>query len=536
MRNKTVRRGAALISVAAAAAGIAACVGDSTTVVGVPEDGGSIDATTSDSPNATGDGATNGSDAGTTDGASTDGGNGGADANDGAPPPATGTPIWIDTAASTLQAFATDVAIDAAGNVVVVGIYGSVTIDLGNGKTLPTSAAAGFVAKFDAKGVCQWAIPVTDATAAPGITAVAIDPKTGDIAFSASFQGTVQVGSGTSKTTAGQNDILIVKLASNGTEKYVKAYGGPNDDRALDLVMDGTGRVIFGGSIVRTGATDISFDGKLSDPSMTTAQQGYIVQLDTGGTAQWARSFPTTGANSLSVVNTITFDLDGNFEIGGQFQETMRYNSGQLPAKNLVSAGIRSGFVAKCDGTTSYSAWANQLSAATSANVTAITSDPSRNVIAAFDYTGAITLGARNLTVFGMEDIAYVRYDSGGTVLDSHEFGTANKEEVYDIKADPWGEIVMIGTESSTINFGISATSHGGADGFLVKFDPKANALWAYGLGGTSDELFGFVDINSSGTIAFGGGSMVGNGTIAGKQITFDGGPYNSAVYGVLTP
>jgi hypothetical protein len=329
---------------------------------------------------------------------------------------------------------------------------------------------------------------------------------------------------------------LVAKLSSTGAEKWVKSYGGGGNDAARDVAVDASGRAVFAGSYVRSTGTDISFDGKVANPPQNTAMQGLVVSLDTAGTAQWVKALTISGpSGAYASVVGVTLDADGNVILGGEFQETMQTNNGQLPAKTISSAGHRGGFVMKLDGTTGITGWANAITGAGGDYVTCVAVDGKLNAIAGLQYTGALTIGNRNLNTFGMQDIAYARYDSSGALLDSHEFGTANTDELYGIAVDAWGEVILGGTEPSTIDFGLPATGKGNTDGFVVKFDPQGAALWAYGIGGVNADVLGAVDVNPSGNIAF-AANLTGNGSVATKTFTFDGGPFSSALYGVFGP
>jgi hypothetical protein len=462
-----------------------------------------------------------------------------------APPPnPTGNLVWasiLTNPSSPSFAIVNDVAIDDAGNVAIVGSYASYSpVEFGNGKAVPASpAGAGYVAKYDPTGTCLWAVAIN----APGggiyppVTGVGIDPTNGDVVFVASVPAAVAIGNGTPKGGFGPMDIAVGKLSSAGVEKYLKVFGGPDSDNVDDVAIDASGRVVITGDITNSTGNPILFDSVEASASQTGGPQAYVASLDTAGVTQWVRTFPRTGATGSSTGHAVSIDADRNVTMGGEFSGVLLWNypsGGPYNNKTLTASGPSNGFVVKLDGVTGAQGWASAIGSGATASVVSVGTDPARKVFTAFTYTGAFALGSRTLTAFGQQDIGFARFDPGGTVLDAHEFGTANPETAAALAIDRWGETIFGGTEGATIDFGLPATSHGQADGFIAKYDDKLKAVWAQGMGGTGADGVYRIAVNASGRIAFVGGFST-NGTIGTKTLTTDAGT-GGRVVGVLEP
>jgi endonuclease V-like protein UPF0215 family len=81
------------------------------------------------------------------------------------------------------------------------------------------------------------------------------------------FQGTVNFGGG-DVTSAGGNDIFVLKLNSSGTFQWVSTFGGTSNDNGYGITIDSSGNSYItgyfngtvdfgGGDVTSAGSTDI---------------------------------------------------------------------------------------------------------------------------------------------------------------------------------------------------------------------------------------------------------------------------------------
>jgi beta-propeller repeat-containing protein len=120
------------------------------------------------------------------------------------------------------------VAVDGAGNVVVVGA-GLKGFDFGNGTVVAGFGSSdGFVAKYAAaNGAYQWAARLGGLNN-DYANSVAVD-SAGNILVAGSYEGTANF-SGATATTVGQNDAFVVKYTNAGARSWVRSYGGSSSD------------------------------------------------------------------------------------------------------------------------------------------------------------------------------------------------------------------------------------------------------------------------------------------------------------------
>ena len=118
---------------------------------------------------------------------------------------------------------AENVAIDAAGNVIVVGsVLGTISVG-GSALSAPTARHV-LVAKYDSAGNHLWSHAYGDAVNASTARAVSVDPS-GNVLVAGRFQGTVNFG-GTPLTSLGSTqDAFVLKLSADGVHICSFGYG-----------------------------------------------------------------------------------------------------------------------------------------------------------------------------------------------------------------------------------------------------------------------------------------------------------------------
>jgi hypothetical protein len=125
----------------------------------------------------------------------------------------TGAPIWSKSFGDEFDQQATNVALDAKGQPVVVGTFAS-TIDFGGGTLTSTGGQADsganiFVAKFDTAGNHLWSRGF-GGPAGQTPSALAVD-STGAAILTGTFNGTIDFGGNPMMNTGG-TDVFLAKL------------------------------------------------------------------------------------------------------------------------------------------------------------------------------------------------------------------------------------------------------------------------------------------------------------------------------------
>jgi len=148
-----------------------------------------------------------------------------------------------------------------------------------------------------------------------------------------------------------------------------------------------------------------------------------------------------------------------------------------------------------------------------------VSTDSLGNVLVTGWFAGTLDFGGGILTSAGA-DIFVAKFDSDGNHTWSQHFGDPNVQYGSGIAVDRWGNIIVTGEFSGTIDFGGGPlVSTYEVDIFLVKFDQDGNHLWSYAYGEDLSQYGGRIIVDDWGNIFlfgyfmgivdFGGGPMI---------------------------
>jgi len=110
-----------------------------------------------------------------------------------------------------------------------------------------------------------------------------------------------------SQRPKGATDYWVVKITSNGTKQWDKAFGGSGEENVASVKQTSDGGYILAGS----SNSPVSSD-------KTEASRGnydyWLVKISANGTKQWDKSY---GSNSSDVCSSFTATADGGYLLGG---------------------------------------------------------------------------------------------------------------------------------------------------------------------------------------------------------------------------
>ncbi len=433
------------------------------------------------------------------------------------------TPLWSLNIGDTGDDNAGNVAVDLAGNIIVLGMFAG-TVFLGSDPLVSAGGRDVFLAQYDANGIHLWSqsfgSPLDDAS-----FDLAVDVH-GRIAITGHHRGPIDFGGGP-LPFAGNVDIFIASFNADGTHRWSKGFGNGPNDQGLGVATDSGGNVIasgffsqtvnFGGAplvcvgfsnlfvvkytdagnhvwSMRAGDTvSIAFDvaTDASDNVLVTGQfhgtmnlgggalqsmgpmfDSYVAVLNSGGGHVWSRSFGDTGDDQgISVVA----DSGGDVIATGLFENTVAFGNGQP----LVSAGGTDIFIAKFAAANGVTIWAQRFGDSGVDGGSDVAVDPNDNVLATGRFSGTLTFGANTHTSLGGTDIYMLQMDAFGNHQWSAAYGDHFDDTCLEIAPAGPGEFVAAGLYRLSVNFGGGAqTSAGGSDGYVVKLQtPKLTSV-----------------------------------------------------------
>jgi hypothetical protein len=346
--------------------------------------------------------------------------------------PNTGDYIWFKEGKSVSQASTRGLATDLQGNVVIVGYYGSASVDsvrFDNVKITSNGQRDVFVVKYNNDGVAQWGITggglksgeqandvVTDAAGNIYVTGIYLDTAT--------FSGTVLNGNGL-------GEIFVAKYDPNGSLIWVKSAGGAKtSDDGSGIAVDHFGNVYVAGrfdSAATFGATQVLSNG-------TT--DAFLAKYDNNGNLRWVKNWGGTGADYF---NDIVVDADGYILGTGYFNGPATFGTTNLTA--IASSDI---FFIKCN-TNGEIIWVKQGggSDADVANGAAI--DRGGNLYGVGYFSLYAKFGADSLVSSGVQDIFVTKIGTNPLPVELTSFNVKNSNGIITLDWTTGSELNNIG-------------------------------------------------------------------------------------------
>ena len=376
------------------------------------------------------------------------------------------------------------IAADPSGNVYTTGTFeGTADFDPGSGTANRTSAGGDdiFISKLDSNGNFVWARSMGGMNFDSGYS-VALDAN-GNGYTTGRFSDTVDFDPGPgmySLTSAGGDDIFIVKLNSNGNFVWARSMGGgANFDNGKSLAVDASGNVYTTGMF--QGAVD--FDPGSGNYNLTSAAGTadiFISKLDSNGNFVWARSL---GGVNFDTGTSLAVDTSGNVYTTGTFLGTADFDPGS-GTSNLISGQSDDIFISKLDSNGNF-IWARSMGGEYFDQSLSLDIDTSGNVYTTGHFTDSADFDpgpeAYNLTtaVGGDSDIFISKLDSNGSFVWARGMGSGLFDSGYGLALDPSGNVHTTGIFRGTVDFDPGAgianlTTVGGLDIFVHKIQEGA--------------------------------------------------------------
>jgi hypothetical protein len=349
----------------------------------------------------------------------------------------------------------------------------------------------------------QWAKAIGGSSSDRGYHS-AIDAS-GNVYTTGTFTGVVDFdpGAGTAiLTSAGLEDIFILKSDASGNFLWVKQIGNTGSDEAY-YISENAGNLYITGDFSNT----VDFDPGASSTYLSSAgaTDVFILKLDSSGNLIWARSVGGTGFEYAYSVGT---DGSGNIYVTGYFLGTADFDPSAGTAY-LTSAGGADIFFSKLDASGNF-VWAKSVGGTYDDHGKSVI-DGSGNIYTTGYFYGTVdfdpSAGVTYLTSSGMNDVSVFKLDASGNFIWAKPVGGVNDDLAYDIVVDPAGNVYSTGSYDGTVDFDPGAGTYnltavpGGSDIFIFKLDPAGSFLWAKSMGGSDYDYSNGIAIDAASNV-----------------------------------
>lgn len=338
---------------------------------------------------------------------------------------------------------------------------------------------------------------------------VTFDPQ-GSVILAGQFSGSIALG-GAPLTTSATLDAFVAKLGPTGDHVWSKSFATSGSMWSVAVATDAvTGRIVLSGNL--DGVADL--DGATIDTG--DQEKGFIMALAADGTYEWHRTYE---ASILYDNRRLTVSDTGRVVVAGAFQGGIDFGDGPQTA-----AGSAGTYVASFDDTGELE-WSVVGSVAGSGGQQAVpgglvTGAGGTTYVAGYFVQGDVTFGSVTLPVAGVgQDIYLVAIDTAGQVTWANGYGSIASQILEGMTVDPAGNLWLVGSFNSSLNFGggdLPNYSDSGQavvplDLFVAKLDPQGGHLESRAFG--PFQSVGFLQ----GRVAADGN---GNVAITGKLLT----------------
>lgn len=256
--------------------------------------------------------------------------------------------MWAKAVGGTLHQLPRDLVTDNLNHVYICGDFME-TVDFDPGTGTESHVSVGgrdlFLLKLNELGDFQW-VHTAGGPSDDYAADVEIDPND-NVYFTGDFKGTVDFGSSGvpmmfTSYSAGNQDMFVQKLTSNGTSSWVKQIGGSAAERPKEIKIDDLNNVVIGGSF--QGTTDFDPGVGVAQSTVFSADDdAFILILDSIG--EYVLHASTYEAED-EFCSGIALGPDGSIYLAGNFdgyvdlslgQGTDIYGTGSVVVKPYVA-------------------------------------------------------------------------------------------------------------------------------------------------------------------------------------------------------
>lgn len=370
---------------------------------------------------------------------------------------------WTIQSRDSAEEFAWDIAIDnSSGNIYVAG-----RTDGGIDGNTSSGGLDLFVAKYNSSGTKQWTRQL-GTSSTDWAFGVALD--TSENVYVAGRTS----GSLDGNSSAGNEDMFLVKYNSSGTKQWTQQLGTSETENVYSIATDSSGNIFVTGSTL----------GDLDDNSSTTGTS-FLVKYNSSGTNQWIKQVAgswygsgvaTDSSGNIYLMGSASGSIDGKTYLGSCDLFVIKYNSAGTKQWTTMH------------GTTGHECpnyyW------------NGIAVDSSGNIFVSGGTTGAFS----GFTNAGSTDIYVVKLNSSGTVQWTQQLGSSYEDNSYDLVIDSSSNIYVVGNNNQDVDFD-GNTSQGGKDIILIKYNTSGTKQWSRQYGSSDWDYGRGIAIDNSNNI-----------------------------------
>ncbi len=306
----------------------------------------------------------------------------------------------------------------------------------------------------------------------------------GDVFVAGSFAAGVRFGPD-SLVSAGSADILLMRLAPDGTVRWARRAGSNRADFAYAVETGPNGSVYVGGTFTRS----IGFGSGDSLYANGNNRDAFVARYTGDGVYEWG--WTGGGVANDDYLRDFVVEPDGGFYAAGDFHTAATIGGGVVQSAGLGDAWLarvrpdRSlAWIRTGGGTSDEDTW-RTVAAAPGGGVYVAGTFRTRA-----GYTDPSRPTADTLVSRGSTDIAAARYGADGRLLWTRSMGGGSADFAFDGAAMTDGDFVFAGIlgTSGGVFGSETLTTAGKSDALAVRLSPDGDVRWVRLAGGPEDD------------------------------------------------
>jgi len=238
-----------------------------------------------------------------------------------------------------------DLTLDSSGNIYTTGAFQNTvdfdpdSVDVFN--ITATGSEDLFISKLDPNGNFLWAHGIGSVASGKSIAT----DQFNNVYVTSGFSNTVDLDPDPvdvfNLTSAGGQDVFILKLDSNGAFLWAKKLGGTNDEIGYTIAIDSNNNIYTTGYM--DGLGDFDPGPGVFNLDILDDQYMFISKLDSNGDFLWAKQI---GGHFFDQIQNTAFDLQNNLYLTGTFNEQGDFDTSE-DVFNMTSLGLGDIFILK---------------------------------------------------------------------------------------------------------------------------------------------------------------------------------------------
>ncbi|WP_035247523.1 DUF7948 domain-containing protein, partial [Desulfogranum mediterraneum] len=412
---------------------------------------------------------------------------------------------------------ATDIAVDASGNIYLTGHTTSTDFpgtEVGTGAVKASSDQDVFVIKLSADGSSTLYSTYLGGTSNDQSHAIAVD-SSGNVYLSGSTQSAdLAIVGGAASALGGAQDAFVAKLnAAGDTLLYSSYFGGTGDaDTGYGIALDPSGNAYITGQ-TDTPANKFPDTSGVVDSSFAGASEAFIAKFNPTLSGTGSLVYATyLGGDGSDSATDIAVDASGNAYVGGWTTSTDFATSNGF----RTTGNGTEGFVTKLNPTASSILYSTYVGGTAVDYVKGLTLDGNNNLylVGQSNSSGMATAGANQTTLSGGYEGFLMKLDPTQSGADSQIYATYlggdQDDSAEEVAVDSSGRAHVTGTTSSALTAtgdAFDSTINASIDeAFLMIFDPAgANLDYASYIGGMGSDSGNSIVLDSAENIYIAG-------------------------------